>query len=331
MAAAGRAGRGAREGFPVSERRRDEPGDPERKPLTEIEGGEPQRSDRVLSPERFPMGYEMVERGPLAAAVGRAASERASERGSGRVSERSSELGASRSVGRLGNAFARDARDREEIEDPDSDLVTRWQSGDAGAFEQLVRRHEKKVFRLLLRMMGSREEAQDVAQETFLSLHRHGHRFRGDARFSTFIYRVASNAALNRRRTLGRNRARIQKLAVRQAAGDDLPSSPRNPEDAVIGGDLSGQVRRALDGLKPALRLPVVLYDIEGLPYGEIAAVLGVAEGTVKSRIHRARQALRAELQSLLGDAADASDNTPSSTEADSGANSGANSGRAKP
>ena len=99
-----------------------------------------------------------------------------------------------------------------------------------------------------------------------------------------------------RRRTLGRNRARIKKLAVRQAAGDDLPQGPRDPEDAAIGSELSGVVRQALETLKPSLRLPVVLYDIEGLSYREIADVLGVAEGTVKSRIHRARLALRAQL-----------------------------------
>lgn len=226
---------------------------------------EPSRADRVLSPEMTSMSYEMVERGPLA-----------------------------------GDAAKVARRPFRRIEDPDHDLVKSWQAGDEGAFEQLVRRHENKVFRLLLRMMGNREEAEDVSQETFLSLHRHGHRFRGEARFSTFVYRVASNAALNRRRTLGRNRARIQKLAVRQAAGDDLPYSPRNPEDATGGVEISAEVRRALDSLKPALRLPVLLYDIEGLAYGEIAEVLGVAEGTVKSRIHRARQALRVQLAPLV-------------------------------
>ena len=233
---------------------------------------EPSDPDRVLSPEMTSVGYEMVERRPLApkqAPAGKA---------------------ASREAVRV-------------IEDPDRDLVERWQAGDAGAFEELVRRHEKKVFRLLLRMMGTREEAEDVAQETFLSLHRHGHRFRGEARFSTFVYRVASNAALNRRRTLGRNRARIQKLAVRQAAGDDMPYSPRDPEDAAIGIELTARVREALDSLKPALRLPVLLYDIEGLAYGEIAEVLGVAEGTVKSRIHRARRALRTQLTPLVREA----------------------------
>src|SRR5262245_1622370 len=89
-------------------------------------------------------------------------------------------------------------------EDPDSELVSRWQAVDAGAFEKLVRNHERSVFRLLYRMLGSREEAEDAAQEAFLSLHRHGHRFRREARFSTFLYRVAANAALNRRRSLGR-------------------------------------------------------------------------------------------------------------------------------
>lgn len=186
------------------------------------------------------------------------------------------------------------------IDDPDVDLVDRWKSGDPAAFEELVGRHQQRVFRLLMRMMGSREEAEDVAQETFLSLHRHGRRFRGESRFSTFVYRVAANAALNRRRTLGRSRARIEKLKVRNQAGDDLPVSPRNPEDATAGAELSVRVREALQTLSPSLRMPVIFYDIEGLSYGEIAKILGIAEGTVKSRIHRARRALRDELQSVL-------------------------------
>lgn len=188
-----------------------------------------------------------------------------------------------------------------ESDDPDRELVASWQAGDGRAFELLVRRHEQRVFRLLMRMLGSREEAQDVAQETFLRLHRYGHRFRSEARFSTFVYRVAINAALNRRRTLVRARDRIAKLQLRQAAGDYLPQTPRDPEDAAIGAETSASVREALDRLSPSLRFAVVLYDIEGLTYGEIARVLGIREGTVKSRIHRARQALRNELRTLVG------------------------------
>lgn len=196
-------------------------------------------------------------------------------------------------------AAARNARGI-VIEDPDADLVARWKAGDDDAFETLIGRHEQRVFRLLMRMMGTREEAEDVAQETFLSLHRHGRRFRGDSRFSTFVYRVAANAALNRRRSLGRSRARVDKLAVRQAAGDDLPYSPRDPEDATLGLEMTEHVRAALQKLSPTLRMPVVLYDIEGLAYSEIAKVLSIAEGTVKSRIHRARQALREDLSGVV-------------------------------
>jgi RNA polymerase sigma-70 factor (ECF subfamily) len=184
--------------------------------------------------------------------------------------------------------------------DPDGDLVVRWQGGDASAFEELIRRHETRVFRLLMRMLGSREEAEDVSQETFLSLHRHGHKFRHDARFSTFIYRVAANAALNRRRTLGRKNARIRQLQARNAAGDDLPTVPRDPESAASGVEVQSRVQDALLRLPADLRMATVLYDIEGLSYKEIASALGIPEGTVKSRIHRARSALRDRLKGLV-------------------------------
>jgi len=234
--------------------------------------GEPPETKRGLSTERKPMAFEMVESGPAAS---------------------------------VGSHVTRERVRNVIVDDPDADLVARWKAGDEDAFATLVRRHQQRVFRLLMRMMGSREEAEDVSQEAFLSLHRHGKRFRAESRFSTFVYRVAANAALNRRRSLGRSRARIKKLGVRQAAGDDLPYSPRDPEDATAGAELTGHVREALDRLSPSLRMPVILYDIEGLPYAEIAKVLGVAEGTVKSRIHRARQALRVELLDQLGDSAE--------------------------
>jgi RNA polymerase sigma-70 factor (ECF subfamily) len=186
------------------------------------------------------------------------------------------------------------------IDDPDAELVARWQSGEMEAFATLVRRHENRVFRMLFRMLGTREEAQDATQEAFLSLHRHGHRFRREARFSTFLYRVAANAALNRRRSLGRARARQKALAVRQAAGSDLPSSPRDPEGAASGAEVQERVQAALLTLTPDLRVAVVLYDIEGQSYREIAEALGIPEGTVKSRIHRGRQALRDELREYV-------------------------------
>ena len=184
--------------------------------------------------------------------------------------------------------------------DPDGDLVERWQSGDQSAFEALIRRHERRVFGLLMRMLGNRQDAEDVAQEAFLSLHRHGHRFRHQARFSTFVFRVAANAALNRRRTLARKNARIRQLKLRQEAGSDLPTTPRDPEAQVAGAEIQIQVQEALSRLPEDLRMATVLYDIEGLSYREIATVLKIPEGTVKSRIHRARSALRARLKGLV-------------------------------
>lgn len=186
------------------------------------------------------------------------------------------------------------------FEDPDAELVERWQAGDATAFEALVRRHERRVYRLLLRMLGTREEAEDAAQEAFLSLHRHGHRFRREARFSTFVYRVAANAALNRRRSLGRARTREKELALRQATGADLPSTPRDPEGAARGAEVQHHVQEALLELPQDLRMAVVLYDIEGQSYRDIADALGIPEGTVKSRIHRARSALRDLLRDFV-------------------------------
>lgn len=202
------------------------------------------------------------------------------------------EAGAAAEVGVTSEAMA-------GIVDPDAELIERWQAGDTRAFETLVRRHQRRVFSLVFRMLGNREEAEDVTQEAFLALHRHGHRFRGEARFSTFVYRVAANAALNRRRALGRRRARVDALAQRQDAGDDLPSGPRDPEDAASGGQIQARVQQALLDLPADLRAAVVLYDIEGQSYGDIAQTLRIPEGTVKSRIHRARSALRDRLRAL--------------------------------
>jgi RNA polymerase sigma-70 factor (ECF subfamily) len=185
--------------------------------------------------------------------------------------------------------------------DPDRELVESWRRGETEAFASLVRRHQRRVFGLLLRMLGSREEAEDAAQDTFLNLHRHGHRFRFESRFSTFVYRVAVNAALNRRRSLGRRRAHADAFQEAQAMRADLrPASGPDPEQALAGDELRARLGRELMALPETLRAPVVLFDVEGLAYGEIAEILQVAEGTVKSRIHRARQALRSRLADLV-------------------------------
>jgi RNA polymerase sigma-70 factor (ECF subfamily) len=178
--------------------------------------------------------------------------------------------------------------------------VTRWLAGDEAAFESLVHRHHARLFRFLRRMLGDASEAEDVLQETFLNVHRHGRRFRGEARFSTFLFRAAANGALNRRRGLGRRAAWLERLRLRQAAGHALPSTPRDPELAAQDAQTERLVQRALLEIPARLRLPLLLYDVEGLAYREIAAATSAREGTVKSRIHRARRLLRDHLRPLL-------------------------------
>ena len=195
--------------------------------------------------------------------------------------------------------LAAGSRDLEPEGDPDLELVARWQAGDRDSFALLVQRHERRVFRVLYRLLGSLDEAADVAQETFLNLHRHGHRFRRESRFSTFVYRVAANAALNRRRTLGRDRNRMRELAECQAVAAS-GSSPGDPEEQAARSQTGRRIQQALLALPERLRLPLVLFDVEGLPYSEISSVVGIPEGTVKSRIHRARRALREELRDLV-------------------------------
>ena len=184
--------------------------------------------------------------------------------------------------------------------DPDRELIDRWRRGELEAFATLVRRHQRRVFGLLFRMLGNREEAEDAAQDTFLNLHRHGHRFRFESRFSTFVYRVAVNAALNRRRSLGRRRSQAEAFTEAQAVGQLGSSESSDPETSLAGDRLRERLTRELLALPEALRAPVILFDVEGLSYAEISEVLEVAEGTVKSRIHRARQALRARLRDLV-------------------------------
>jgi len=173
----------------------------------------------------------------------------------------------------------------------DDQLVRRTLAGDREAFGTLVERHRRRAYNLALRMLGREEDARDATQEAFLTAFRKLSSFRGDAAFSTWLHRVTVNACYD----LLRRSAR----APLAPSGDDQPQpepGPPIPDHAEATADRV-DVRRALLGLPPEHRAVLVLHDVQDLPYEEVARILGVPVGTVKSRLHRARVALGRELR----------------------------------
>ena len=171
------------------------------------------------------------------------------------------------------------------------ELTRRAGKGDENAFAELVRLYEKKVYNLALRICGNPEDAADAAQEAFLSAWKGLPNFRGDAGFSTWLYRLTSNAAIDclRRSRRQRGEASLDNEELRLDAVDDAPSPQEQAEDA----ELRQAVMAGLDQLSEDHRQVLTLRELQELSYEEIASVLDVDLGTVKSRISRARGALR--------------------------------------
>lgn len=163
--------------------------------------------------------------------------------------------------------------------------------GDEAAFGELVRLHEKKVYRLALRMCASPEDAEDVAQEAFLSAWKGLPSFRGEAGFSTWLYRLTSNAAIDHLRRTRRQRGEgsLDDEGLGLEAADPAPS----PQEEAEGMELREAVAEGMGRLSDSHRQALALREIQELSYEEIASVLEVDLGTVKSRISRAREALR--------------------------------------
>jgi len=182
-------------------------------------------------------------------------------------------------------------------------LVRALQRGDAAAFDELVRLHQHKVFGLCVRLLGDRAEAEDVAQEVFLSVFLSIRNFRGESLLSTWLYRVTRNHCLNRLKFLQRRAfARSQPLADENAsgaAGSAASSLPR-PDQLAEGRQMEALLERAIAELSDEHREVVVLRDLENLSYEEIEVITGLAEGTVKSRLHRARLELARRLAPYL-------------------------------
>ena len=174
-------------------------------------------------------------------------------------------------------------------------FLDRLRAGDAPAFEDLVMTYQHRVFAVALRMLGNRAEAEEVAQEAFVRAHRALGEFRGDAKLSTWLYAITSRLCLNRLASGERRMARQGEDALLRLSD----AGPR-PDAALERRELEAALGRAIADLPEDRRIVVVLRDLEGLSYEEIAQVLELELGTVRSRLHRARAELKEKLERFL-------------------------------
>jgi RNA polymerase sigma-70 factor, ECF subfamily len=186
----------------------------------------------------------------------------------------------------------------------EQDLVARLIDGQEAAYETLIARFEHPIFNLVSRLTNDPGDAPDVVQEVFLKVFRNVHSFRGQSSLKTWIYRIAVNESRNHRRWFGRHRS--QEIALEPTPGethsylDWLPDPARSPMELAMDHERETLIEAALAEINPHYRAALVLRELEGLSYDEIAEILETSLGTVKSRILRGREALREGLTERL-------------------------------
>ena len=191
-------------------------------------------------------------------------------------------------------------------EDSDLQLVERTVAGDQRAYELLVIKYQRRIERLIGRMVRDTDLVQDIAQETFIRAYRALHQFRGDAQFYTWLYRIAVNTAKKALMDMKRNPV-ISENALRGGDDEDETSRVDNeltteetPETVLAAQEIARVVNAAMEALPEDLRQAVTLREIEGLSYEEISLAMNCPIGTVRSRIFRAREAISAKVRPLL-------------------------------
>jgi RNA polymerase sigma-70 factor (ECF subfamily) len=192
--------------------------------------------------------------------------------------------------------------------DIDQQLVERVQRGDKAAFDLLVSKYQRKIFRLLSRLIRDPTEIEDVAQEAFVKAYRALPNFRGESAFYTWLYRIAINTAKNYLVSLGRRAPTTTEADIEDAETFDDGEHLRDlntPDSMLLTKQVAEAVNRAIDRLPEDLRTAIVLRELEGLSYEEIAESMRCPIGTVRSRIFRAREAIAMELRPILDTAKD--------------------------
>lgn len=193
-------------------------------------------------------------------------------------------------------------------QDIDRQLVEKARLGDKRAFELLVEKYQRRLYRLLSRMVRDPEEVEDIAQETFIKAYRALPNFRGDAAFYTWLYRIGVNTAKNY--LSSRNKA-MPTISDQAMDDEDEPDERlvaqdiSTPESELLSKQVAIAVNEAVEALPEELRSAITLREMEGLSYEEIAELMGCPIGTVRSRIFRAREAIAAKLRPILGTSQD--------------------------
>jgi RNA polymerase sigma-70 factor (ECF subfamily) len=182
-------------------------------------------------------------------------------------------------------------------------LVDRFRQGDQSAFEQMVARYWGRIYAMVHQLLRNPEDAEEVTQDTFIRAHRGLVNFRGDSAFSTWLYQIATNLARNRYWYWWRRR-RDQTVSFDQPIGGDnettlaemIPAELETPEDATITQEFVNRIAECMGKLSPKHREILILRNVKNLSYEEVAEILHISVGTVKSRIARARESLRSKM-----------------------------------
>jgi len=192
----------------------------------------------------------------------------------------------------------RSARSSSQATTDDRLLVERAQSGDRGAFEELVRRHADRLYAVVLRFVGDPQEAEEITQEAFLRAWRGIARFEARAQFFTWLYRIGINEAKRH----GERQPPVAATPLEEGHATDIADWSEVPETRAQQADLRAAVERAVRALPMKYRAPLILRDIEGLSTQEAAAIMELGDAAFKSRLHRARLAVKNSIEQYLGE-----------------------------
>ena len=197
---------------------------------------------------------------------------------------------------------------KKQTRDDDLEYVSLCKKGDADAFEVLVRRHEKRMFNIAYRVIGNYDEAGEVVQDAFIAAYKNIKGFKGEARFTTWLYAICINLSRNRLKRLKTRHYREGRSLddpIMTPDGEllaDPPSSEPSALDKLEARDVQQKVQLCINALDAEFREVIVLRDIQGFSYEEISAMLKKPVGTVKSRLFRARETMRVCLKGVMGE-----------------------------